>query len=150
MFSFFQFCWPYRIPFQKRFPSTIKGAQAANASANMSVCMAGMPFPMSSQTKVQLVLSSQSVWLWLEPKCTYRRLLAKARMLARPLGQNILMGQDVGSWAMAMAMPMARGHGPWAMAHGPWPMAMAHGPWAMGHGAWPMAHGPWPMAMAHV
>ena len=72
-------------------------------------------------------------------------------MLARRLGQNILMGQDVGSWAMAMAM----GHGPWpkadamamAMGHGSWAMSHRHGPWPMGH-AWAMGmpHGPWPMS----
>ena len=61
------------------------------------------------------------------------RLLAKARMLARPLGQNILMGQDVGSWAMAMA----HGHAPWSMGHSLgwlWAMAMGRGPWPMAHG----------------
>ena len=68
-------------------------------------------------------------------------------MLARPLGQNILMGQDVGSWAMAMAhgpwlwpWPVGQANGPWAMAHGhgpwPWPVGQAHGPWAMSDGQW--------------
>ena len=40
---------------------------------------------------------------------TLIRHVAKTRMLAMPLGQNILMGQDVGSWAMAMAMAMSDG-----------------------------------------